>query len=157
MVDMGHRAKMMAIDNPNAFWKQSTDFLRGLSMVPEAQANAWLLDEARDHWVSTVIARTSMHSLLFTIPGDAYPFDRTVRVSWSADVYEFQLQERGKPVVTADRCFAANALVVLDAFLYQLAGAEAPANVSRRSRRGDFLARFLTAARHVIQPGFPRR
>jgi hypothetical protein len=68
-----------------------------------------------------------MHSLLFTMPGDAYPFDRTVRVSWSADVYEFQLAGSLKPLVTADRCFAANAPVVLAAFLYQLAGAAAPA------------------------------
>jgi hypothetical protein len=79
MVDMGYRATMVAMDDPKAWWKQSTDFLRSLTMVPEAQANAWLLDRARDHWASTLIARTSMHSLLFTMPGDEHPFDRTVR------------------------------------------------------------------------------
>jgi hypothetical protein len=118
---------MAGVDDPTAFWEESTAFLRGLTMVPEAQANAWLLDRARDRWASIVVARTSMHSLLFTMPRDGYPFDRTVRVAWSADVYEFRLAESLEAVVTTDKSFAAKAPVVLDAFLHQLAGAEAPA------------------------------
>jgi hypothetical protein len=79
------------------------------------------------------MARTSMHSLLFTVPKDPYPFNKTVTVRWAADVYEFRFEERLRmaewlnPLVAADRCFAGNAPVVLDAFLYQLAGAAAPA------------------------------
>lgn len=120
-------ANMTGRDDPQTFWKESTEFLRGLKLVPEAQANAWLLDQARDRWASVVVARTSMHSLLFTMPEDAYPFDLTVLVSWRADVYEFTLAGSLKPLVTADRCFAVKAPAVLDAFLYQLAGAAAPA------------------------------
>ena len=117
---------MTGMDTPRTSWKESTDFLRGLTRVPEAQANAWLLDQARGRWASVVMARTSMHSLLFSMPGDAYPFDRTVHVSWSADVYEFQLSGTLRSVVTADRSFAAIAMSVLDSFLYQLAGSAAP-------------------------------
>jgi hypothetical protein len=117
---------MAGVDDPPTLWKDSTAFLRGLTMVPEAQANAWLLDQVRDRWRSIVLARTSMHSILFTMPEDGYPFDRTVRVSWSADVYEVQMQERLKPVVTADKCFAAKAPHVLGSFLYQLSGAKGP-------------------------------
>jgi hypothetical protein len=124
---------MTRMDTPETRWKDSTEFLRSLSAVPEAQANVWLLDQARDRWASVVIARTSMHSLLFTMPNEPYPFNKTVMVRWAADVYEFRFEERLRlaeglnPLVAADRCFAVNAPLVLDAFLYQLAGAAAQA------------------------------
>ena len=63
---------------------------------------------------------TSMHDLLFTVPGDDYPFAAQVRVSWSDDAYEFRLS-RGSILVAADRCHEQNALNLLDAFLVQLA------------------------------------
>jgi hypothetical protein len=88
-------------------------------MVPAAQANAGLLAEAQTRWEGRVVARTSMHDLLFTVPGQAYPFRSSVRVHWEEDVYEFTLVAGGG-LVTADRCFQANALAVLDAFLLQL-------------------------------------
>ena len=65
-----------------------------------------------------------MHSLLFTIPGQPYPFDQSVLVSWTDDVFEFQLVGGGV-VQAADRCHEATAPAVLDAFLAQLVGGEA--------------------------------
>jgi len=65
-----------------------------------------------------------MNDLLFTNPGDVYPFSAELRVSWVDEVFEFQLA-RGGLLVTADRCFADNSEDVLSAFLHQLV-AEAP-------------------------------
>lgn len=92
--------------------------------MPAAQANASLLESARGAWGSSVLARTSMNDLLFTNPGDAYPFRAHLRVSWADGVFEFQLARRGL-LVTADRCFVENSEPVLNAFLHQLV-AEAP-------------------------------
>ena len=121
------------MDIPENQWDRSTAHLRDLDAVPAAQANAWLLDQAREKWRSVVMARTSMYSLWFTMPGDVFPFDRTVKVSWLDDVYEFRFEDevrlrerRLEPLVAADRSFAANAPVVLDSFLYQLAGEFGP-------------------------------
>lgn len=61
-----------------------------------------------------------MHDLLFTLPGDQFPFHEAVRVSWREGVFEFSLLvERGK-LLTADRCFEPTADQVLEAFLMQL-------------------------------------
>lgn len=65
---------------PDPTWQSSLDFLRGLHGVPAAQANAITLTQARARWQHAVIARTSMHDLLFTLPGDDYPFTSSVRV-----------------------------------------------------------------------------
>ena len=111
------------MDDPAARWQSSTEMLRGLDSA-EAQANAWLLDQGRERWAGTVMARTSMASLLFQMPGQRVFVGRQVRVSWRDDVYEFQFLDPF--LVTADRCFATNAPAVLDAFLYQLAGEAAP-------------------------------
>ncbi len=110
------------MDNLSARWQSSTEMLRGLE-IAEGQANAWLLDQGRDRWAGTVLARTSLASLLFTLPGATH-YGRRVLVSWRGDVYEFQFLNPS--LVTADRCFAKNAPAVLDAFLYQLAGDAAP-------------------------------
>ena len=61
-----------------------------------------------------------MYDLLFTLPGDQYPFDETLRVSWDDGVFTFCLVASGV-VVTADRCQEANIVAVLPAFLGQLA------------------------------------
>ena len=79
-----------------------------------------------------------MHDLLFTLPGDEYPFRREVRVAFdpAVSVYEFTLcgrapgaylHEPSEPgrapqtgLITADRAFEATAPQVLDAFLMQL-------------------------------------
>ena len=70
---------------PEPTWQASLDFLRGLGGVPAAQANAITLSRARKRWQHAVIARTSMHDLLFTLPGDAYPFTSSVRVQSTND------------------------------------------------------------------------
>lgn len=61
-----------------------------------------------------------MHDVLFTRLDDPYPWPLWVVVSWLAGVYEFRLINDRGIVITADRCFVANAPVVLDSFLYQL-------------------------------------
>jgi hypothetical protein len=106
-----------------ASWVDSIRSLEEQDRIPAAAANASLLRVAHPRWRPIVMARTSMFDLLFTRPGDAYPFETTVRVSWDAEVFEFRLHDRaGFRLVTADRCHAANAPRVLDAFLFQLAG-----------------------------------
>jgi hypothetical protein len=68
-----------------------------------------------------------MHDVLFTRPGDEYPFDQSVRVSWSDGVYEFLLLVEGSRLVAAgDKCLAGPAPDVLDAFLVQLVGGDVP-------------------------------
>ena len=62
-----------------------------------------------------------MHDVLFTVPGDEYPFPDTVRLHWDDGVYEFVLQHNNL-TVTADRCYEANVDAVLEAFLFQLVG-----------------------------------
>jgi hypothetical protein len=95
--------------------------------VPAAQASAWLLDAGRAKWATIIVAHTSMHDLVFSRQGEAYPWPVQVRVSWEAGVYEFRLLEgMGGILVNADRCFESNAPAVLDAFLYQLAGQLGP-------------------------------
>ena len=67
--------------------------------------------------------RTSHLDLLFTLPSDQYPFEKTVSVSHAEGVFEFQLHDtRGFHLVTADRATRENAPAVLDAFLMQLTG-----------------------------------
>jgi hypothetical protein len=51
-----------------------------------AAAMAGLLQQAKGRWDGKVTARTSVFDLLFTLPGDAYPFETTVRVSHAAGV-----------------------------------------------------------------------
>jgi hypothetical protein len=63
-----------------------------------------------------------MHDLLFTVPGQVYPFEDTVRVSWADGAFEFRLTAKRGKLVTADRCHETNAPLVLDAFLAQLVG-----------------------------------
>jgi hypothetical protein len=101
-------------------WDESITTLGRRDRVPAAQANAVLLESARAEWEGTpVVPRTSMHDLLFTNVGDAYPWAVSVRVSWSDGVFEFSLV-RGGLLVTADRCRAENSIAVLGAFLCQL-------------------------------------
>jgi len=101
-------------------WSTSVDALRRRGAVPAAQATASLLERAEARWLGRVVARTSMHDLLFTLPGDVHPFTESVRVAWDEHGYEFHLfVEHGK-VKAADRCSEANAEAVLDAFLMQL-------------------------------------
>jgi hypothetical protein len=64
-------------------WRDSLYSLRSLSGVPAALANATTLLAAMSRWGQHLVARTSMHDLLFTLPGDDYPFSSQVRVKWA--------------------------------------------------------------------------
>jgi hypothetical protein len=63
-------------------WQDSINFLRELSTVPAALANATTLALAKPRWEGQLIARTSVHDLLFTLPGDSYPFRSMLTVQW---------------------------------------------------------------------------
>lgn len=110
-------------------WQSSLDFLRELRRVPAAQSNAVILAQARNRWQHAVIARTSMHDLLFTLPGDDYPFTSSVRVQAAADHHALVCWETGRLVEQA----AADTDQVdstLDAFLERLT------SPLRRNRHG---------------------
>jgi hypothetical protein len=109
----------MAAPSIEPEWSESIASLRERTQVPAALANADLLSEAEAQWSGRLVARTSMHDLLFTRPGDTYPFPLVVRVSVDGDVFEFQLR-RTDLLVAADRATRLNARAVLDAFLMQL-------------------------------------
>ena len=105
------------------FWDGSLAYLRDLPHLPGAIATADLLERARPAWERKVVARTSMHDLLFTLPEDEFPWHATVRVGkTSEDAFEFQLVRDGH-LITADRAADDTAPAVLDAFLMQLTGA----------------------------------
>lgn len=65
-------------------WQMSLDYLQSLHEVPVALSNAAVLAQARGRWQHMVVARTSMHDLLFTLPGEDYPFRSSVRVRWTS-------------------------------------------------------------------------
>ena len=111
---------------PTSGWQASIAELRSRNQVPAAQANATLLGSAQTEWDGSVVARTSMHDLLFTMLNDDYPWQAHALVKWNDHVFEFQLWRKGL-LVTADRCRAENSLAVLGAFLHQLV-AETPAH-----------------------------
>ena len=112
-------AKLLTMARSADFWNGSLDFLHSLKHLPGAMANAGLLESVRNDWQERVIARTSMHDLLFTLPEQGFPWAVDVRVSAVGDEFEFSLHRQGK-VVTADRCIAANGRTVLQAFLEEL-------------------------------------
>ena len=115
-------------------WAKSIEFLRSVN-VDAAAHTADLLDSAESRWNDRVIPRTSMHDLLFTVPGDDYPFAAQVRVSWSDDAYEFRLS-RGSILVAADRCHEQNALNLLDASSRAACPRHPCLTISKRRVRG---------------------
>ena len=106
-------------------WGDVVKDLKGTTGVPAALVNSELLESARARWDGVVVARTSMHDLLFTLPGDPYPFEGNVRVSWLDGTFEFRLFRNGL-IITADRCSELNSSLVLDSFLAQLALGASP-------------------------------
>lgn len=108
-------------------WPETVQRLQGYG-TPSALEMADLLEAARSRWEGRVVQRTSMHDLLFTVPGDDHPLETTVRVSWNDDdVVELQLAAQGL-LVTADRCRRRTAPAVLNAFLVQLVGGDVVAS-----------------------------
>ena len=100
-------------------WESTLALFQEMERVPAAVATGDLLRQAEDRWEGKVVPRTSMLDLLFTLPGEAFPWRTTVRVSHVEGVFDFQLVRDGH-LVTADRAGDTNAPVVLDAFLMQL-------------------------------------
>lgn len=100
-------------------WTSSVAALRSRTAVPAAQANAGLAELAQSQWEGKVVCRTSMHDLWFTLPGDSFPWQADVRVSWTDEVFEFRLTRNGR-LITADRCGEEATGAVLDSFLHQL-------------------------------------
>jgi len=131
-------------------WEESVSSLLGRSAVPAAQATGRLLDSARGRWEGRVVPRTSMHDLLFTVPGYPYPFEDSVRVAWSDDVFTFTLIV-SSALQSADRARAGSAPAVLDSFLLQLVGGEAddPAPV------GTARDRVISAVTDAWKDGCP--
>jgi len=104
-------------------WTDTTTALRRREGVPAAQAAADLLDRAKTRWDTRVAVRSSMHDLVFSRLAEQHVRAKLrVRVSWQEGVFEFRLTDPAGPLITADRSLAGNALVVLDSFLFQLAG-----------------------------------
>lgn len=66
--------------SPYLSWVESLDFLRNCLRVPAALSNATTLLAARHRWGQHIHCRTSMHDLLFTVPGDEFPFTASVVV-----------------------------------------------------------------------------
>jgi hypothetical protein len=104
---------------PDPTWQASLDFLRDLRGVPAAQANAIILAQARARWQHAVIARTSMHDLLFTLPGDDYPFTSSVRVQ-SADGGHVVLRWDNDHLVEENAADVDHIDAMLDEFLERL-------------------------------------
>lgn len=77
-------------------WRESLGFLRGCTAVPAALANATTLVIARARWESHLVCRTSMHDLLFTRPGDEFPFEASVRVRVDGKTQVVELQVEGR-------------------------------------------------------------
>jgi hypothetical protein len=104
---------------PDPTWQSSLDVVRALSGVPAAQANVATLARARARWQFAVIARTSMHDLLFTLPGDGYPFAASVRVRWD-NGDSTVLRWQGDQLVEETTAGADDIDALLDAFLERL-------------------------------------
>jgi hypothetical protein len=101
-------------------WAGTVAGLRSFK-VEAAKRVADLVESRSEVWRDRAVLRSSMHDALFTLPGDDYPFDVSVKVSWDDEVYEFRLDRKGL-LVTADRCMTPRSGDVLDAFLMQLVG-----------------------------------
>jgi hypothetical protein len=77
-------------------WNDSVTFLSSLTKIPAALATGRLLAQAQERWGERVIPRTSMHDLLFTLPGHEYPFAEVLRVVWVNGAYSLDAVFRGR-------------------------------------------------------------
>jgi hypothetical protein len=102
-------------------WDDLTRWLAGHTSVPTAQASARLLRQAKPSWFGRVVPHSRMHDLTFTRPGDEYPFDECLNVSWWDGVYTLVLMKSPGVVITADKCTEGNIDALLTALLSQLA------------------------------------
>jgi hypothetical protein len=75
------RANYSSVTDDAHLWEATLGFLRSLHHLPGALATAALLKSVRNDWEDRVIARTSMHDLLLTLPNQGFPWEADVRVS----------------------------------------------------------------------------
>lgn len=110
-------------------WGYTTEQLRGAPWESGPRL-ADLLEAARDGWGAAVMPAPTWHNTRVEFCGLDERGQRhraKVVVLWQDGVFEFQLLDaKWGRLVSADRSFAANALAVLYAFLYQVAGDAAP-------------------------------
>ncbi len=84
-------------------WPEAITRLRARTGVAPALAAALVLAEARARWEELVVVATAGNDLLFSRPGDAYPFPLDVRIGLAGTVYSVRLVaqtaivERSKP------------------------------------------------------------
>jgi hypothetical protein len=102
-------------------WQNSIDSLRGRIAAATAQASAGLLIGARQRWQHTLVARTAGNDLLFTRPGDAFPFDQSVQVSWREGTCHITLHDHDSVIADEHRDHS-RVDRALDTFLSRLAG-----------------------------------
>jgi hypothetical protein len=105
-------------------WQDSFYYLRGLSSVPAALANATTLLAATPWWSQRLVARTSSHDLLFTRPGDGDPFRSRVRVQWAGGTSTI-LRWQDDALAEEAKAEAADVDSILDGVLERLAVAAA--------------------------------
>jgi hypothetical protein len=122
-------------------WTDSLDFLRSCIDVPAALSNATTLVAVRHRWGQHIHCRTSMHDLLFTVPGEEFPFTRSVVVH--VDRSRHFVRRTGGDALDGIECTTAEIDRIMDEALEALV---APAQVCRAcgalSTSPDFTAVF---------------
>ena len=68
--------------NPGTSWAEAERFLSSAESVPNAVKSLAVLRSASRRWRSAVDVKTSMHDLIFVMPGTALVDDRAVEVRW---------------------------------------------------------------------------
>jgi hypothetical protein len=101
-------------------WGASLEFLSSLHHLRGALANAALLASVRSDWEDQVVARTSMHDLLFTLPDEEFPWDASLRVSAVEGGFEFTLHKPHGHLAAQEHCEAAMGESVLRSHLERL-------------------------------------
>ncbi len=100
-------------------WPEAITRLRARTGVAPALAAALVLTEARARWEERVVVATAGNDLLFSRPGDAYPFPLDVRIGLAGTVYSVRLVAQ-TAVVEATEARPANVDAVLDTYLRRL-------------------------------------
>jgi hypothetical protein len=110
-------------------WGYTTEQLRGTSWE-SGPPLADLVEAVRERWEAAVMPAPTWHNNRVEFcraDQRRQPHRAKVVVMWQDGVFEFQLLDaKWGRLVSADRSFAPNALAVLRAFLYQVAGDAAP-------------------------------
>jgi len=112
-------------------WGWTTEHLRGAPWE-SGPPLADLVEAVRERWEAAVMPAPAWHNTrveFCRVDERPRPHRAKVVVLWQHGVFEFQLLEAKGLLVSADRSFAANALAVLHAFLFQVAGDAAPERV----------------------------